>query len=180
MEDGRGLVVNLLERERLYQLIESDHGEITPETEELLEENYNNFVAKTDSVVESYQYLEGQIEAAKLRKQQLDDFIEVRQSAIERLKDHVHICMDQKKTTAFRGDFYEIKKRTPSKVAHIDNENLIPPEFIVVQTVTKIDKRKLLTALKNGESIDGASLIDGQRSIQFKTKSLSRKSKEDN
>ena len=68
------------------------------------------------------------------------------------------------------GEMGQISTRKPAKVIHIEDENLIPEDFASYTRV--IDRSKVKDALKNGEEISGASLIDGKKSIQFKMKGV--------
>ena len=165
------------EKESLYRLIELKKGEVSDEDERLLADNYNRFINKTDFIVEAYQYLMEQIEGAKSKKDELTKFIKVRQDAIERLKDHIDNCMAKENTNSFRGEFFEIKKRKPSKVLKIEDEDKIPAEFLAVKT--SVIKRKLIDAIKQGVEVEGVSIVDGERSIQFRAKSISKRGRPD-
>ena len=47
------------------------------------------------------------------------------------------------------------------------------------QTTVKINKAELKKAIKDGTvTVEGIELVDGEKSIQFKTKSLNRRRKE--
>lgn len=161
----------------LHELIEMDHGEITEEHESLMAELYAAIENKTDAVVEYSQMLDDQINMAEARKKEMDQFIKARKNALDRLKSYVMNCMDKTGTKAFTGSLFEIKERKPSQVLEIVDDSLVPVEYTtVIPAEVKVDKSALKKAVKNGEvNIEGVSLIDGKRSIQFKAKPVSKK-----
>ena len=53
-------------------------------------------------------------------------------------------------------------------VVVIDDEALIPDEYVTVKTVIAPDKRKLMKAMKEGESIPGAHTEETEPSIRIK------------
>lgn len=57
-------------------------------------------------------------------------------------------------------------KATPPKVV-VTNEVEIPAKFWVAQD-PKLDKKALLSALKDGQTIDGATLSNGSASLQIR------------
>ena len=60
--------------------------------------------------------------------------------------------------TSFKGKLFtfSISKSKPS--VEISNLEGIPSEYIEVEEVKKVDKRKLLEALQNGKEIQGAAI----------------------
>lgn len=50
----------------------------------------------------------------------------------------------------------------------IDDESLLPDEFVKVEVVTKADKNAIKAKLKAGEEIPGASLVRGETTIVIK------------
>ena len=166
------------EQEAITALLEMDQGEITEDHEALIEQVEQMITHKTDRVVGFYNFLTDEIDNAKKRKDEITVFIKVREAAQKRPKDYVSSCMEKLKAKAFEGEFYEIKERKPSKVLHINHEDLVPPEFTTVETIVKINKAELKKAIKEGTvEIEGIELVDGERSIQFKTKSLNSRRK---
>ena len=166
------------EQEAITTLLEMDQGEITEDHEALIEQVEQMIAHKTDRVVGFFNYLTDEIGNAKKRKDEIVTFIKVREAAQERLKDYVNTCMEKLESDCFTGKFFEIKKRKPSKVLHINHEDLVPAEFTTVETTVKINKAELKKAVKEATvEIEGIELVDGERSIQFKTKSLNSRRK---
>ena len=166
------------EQEAITALLEMDGGEITEDHDALIEQVEQMIAHKTDRVVGFYNFLTDEIDNAKKRKDEIATFIKVREAAQERLKDYVGSCMEKLESDCFTGKFFEIKKRKPSKVLHINHEDLVPAEFTTVETTVKINKAELKKAIKDGTvTVEGIELVDGEKSIQFKTKSLNRRRK---
>ena len=161
------------EQEAIGTLLEMDQGEVTEDHEALIEQVEQMIAHKTDRVVGFFNFLTDEIENAKKRRDEISNFIKVREAAQARLKDYVASCMDKLGSKSFEGDFYEIKERKPSLVLHINHEDLVPAEFTTVETKVKVNKSELKAAVKAGTvTVEGIELVEGERSIQFKTKSL--------
>lgn len=60
-------------------------------------------------------------------------------------------------------------KPSPASVI-VTSEDLIPDEWWKVETVRKLDKRRLSEALKNGISVEGAVLSNAYPSLSVRTK----------
>ena len=164
------------EQEAISALLEMDQGEVTEDHEALIAEVEKLIAHKTDRVVGFFNFLSDEIENAKKRRDEISNFIKVREAAQQRLKEYVAGCMDKLKAKCFEGEFYEIKERKPSKVLHINHEDLVPAEFTTVETIVKINKADLKKAVKDGTvTVEGIELVDGKKSIQFKLKSLPRR-----
>ena len=88
------------EQEAITALLEMDQGEITEDHEALIEQVEQMIAHKTDRVVGFYNFLTDEINNAKKRRDEISDFIKVREAAQKRLKDYVGSCMKKLKTKA--------------------------------------------------------------------------------
>ena len=82
---------------------------------------------------------------------------------VDRLKQYMFEAMkfaDVKKVNTSLNTWSIAKN--PASVNILD-ESLIDSQYIVVETVTKVDKKKLLTDLKNGLEVAGAEIKQGER-----------------
>ena len=164
------------EQEAIGALLEMDQGEITEDHDALIERVEQLISTKTDRVVGFHNFLTDEIDNAKKRRDEISTFIKVREAALKRLKDYVADCMAKLETTSLTGELYEIKERKPSRVLHINHDKLVPPEYITVVQTTKMDKVALKNDIKSGKlKVEGIELVDGERSIQFKTKSITKR-----
>lgn len=82
---------------------------------------------------------------------------------VDRLKQYMFEAMkfaDVKKVNTSLNTWSIAKN--PASVNILD-ESLIDSQYIVVETVTKVDKKKLLIDLKNGLEVTGAEIKQGER-----------------
>ncbi len=63
---------------------------------------------------------------------------------------------------------FTITLRKPSKRTVVDDVSLLPDEYVTVKTEVKPDLNKIKKALKEGVSIDGARLEDGETALLIK------------
>ena len=56
----------------------------------------------------------------------------------------------------------------PKKVLHVDDEELIPADFMVeVPATSRPDKKSLLDLLKMGISVEGVRMVDGKTGLRY-------------
>lgn len=142
---------------------------------ELLPDNVQELslelASKIDSVTFYRDSLNVHIEMLQNAVKTVKERVEFYEKKVEKLDDYVKMCLDAQNIDSFQGDLYKISKRKPVKVVEITNEKLIPIEYISIPVVKPtIMKSELAKALKQGEIIEGARLIDGKISVQYKLK----------
>lgn len=154
------------EIEKLNLMLELDEGEFNESYENLYTEIHELLTKKTDGCVGYIKKQEDLILLAKNKIKELKELIAAKEKKIERFKEYVCVCLDKLNKSAFEGTLYQIKKRKPSKVLVIDDENEVPPEFIEVVKQIKINKSDLIKSVKNGDIVsDKIYLKDGKPSI---------------
>ena len=89
-----------------------------------------------------------------------------KENAVKKLKEYVEFEMNGIGLTKVEGKLFKISFRK-SKVVKVLDETKIPKEFIKVKTTESISKTDLAKALKNGEIIEGAELVEN-KSLQIK------------
>ena len=89
-----------------------------------------------------------------------------KETTVKKLKEYVEFEMDGIGLNKVEGKLFKISFRK-SKAVKITDESKIPKEFIKVKTTETISKTELGKALKNGEIIEGAELIEN-KSLQIK------------
>lgn len=157
------------ELDQVMELLSHD-GEITPEIESMLATLEVALIEKTDSCAFVVQKLEDNIEAAKKRKKEIDEFIKRQEKSLERFESYIMLIMEKMDKSSIEGLLHKFTIRKPSKVVDVFDESVIPPEFKTVEVVTKVDKMAIKEKLKNDETVMGARLLDGKKTIQVKFK----------
>ena len=121
---------------------------------------------KTDSVAAYYRKMQADILNAENEKKRINDILTVRKNKLTRYKEYIYNCLDLLQVNSIEGDNSKLSFRKGVAKLSILDEKKIPINFI--KTVNSIDKAMLKEALKNGEIIDGAKLIDGDKSLIIK------------
>ncbi|MDK0797136.1 siphovirus Gp157 family protein [Clostridium perfringens] len=89
-----------------------------------------------------------------------------KENAVKKLKEYVEFEMNGIGLTKVEGKLFKISFRK-SKVVKVLDETKIPKEFIKVKTTESISKTDLAKALKSGEVIEGAELVEN-KTLQIK------------
>ena len=89
-----------------------------------------------------------------------------KENTAKKLKEYVEFEMNGIGLNKVEGKLFKISFRK-SKVVKVLDETKIPKEFIKVKTTESISKTDLGKALKNGEIIEGAELVEN-KSLQIK------------
>lgn len=89
-----------------------------------------------------------------------------KENAVKKLKEYVEFEMNGIGLNKVEGKLFKISFRK-SKVVKVLDETKIPKEFIKVKTTESISKTDLGQALKNGEIIEGAELVEN-KTLQIK------------
>lgn len=159
-----------IEFKALEDMLLHDDGEVTQSHEELEKMAHNLLVAKTDNYVSFVQKLEDEIELASTHIKRIQAYKKSRENAIERLKAYALNCMNIMKTDKIIGQMGQISTRKPIKALFIEDKSKIPEDFCSYERI--VDESKVKDALKQGDVIEGASLIDGKRAVIFKLKGV--------
>ncbi len=89
-----------------------------------------------------------------------------KENTVKKLKEYVEFEMNGIGLNKVEGKLFKISFRK-SKVVKVLDETKIPKEFIKVKTTESISKTDLGKALKNGEIIEGAELVEN-KTLQIK------------
>jgi hypothetical protein len=145
-------------------MLEESGGELTPEIEEALTINEENFVAKVEGYCEVIaKYKAAQAVLAE-RIKQLTAMKRTAENIEARMKERLAYGMNLMGRDRMEMGFHKISFRS-SQAVNILNEAHIPNHYVRVET--KIDKESLKRDLKAGLVIEGAELITN-KSIQIR------------
>lgn len=87
----------------------------------------------------------------------------------ESLKDYLRENMQASGISKIESDIIKVTLKKPTKKLVITDEDLIPDEYISVETSLKVDAKALTAAIKEGATlIEGAHLEDSKAPIEIK------------
>lgn len=161
---GQGISLYQLTNEHkcIYDLLEENGGEITPEIDAMLAINEANFLEKANGYCEIIAKYGGMAQLAAERIRQLQTYKKVAENAQKRLKERLQFAMAEYGLTKAELGLHKLSLRNSQAVEIID-ETKIPNEFIKVKV--EIDKAALREALLSGAAIEGAELKQNQSLI---------------
>lgn len=152
----------------LTQQIQVNNGEISENEEIILKELSMQLETKIDGVIDFFKHQNSYIDEIKRRKQELAELEKIEKNRLESFKKYVIKCMGMIGETKIKGQYGHVSLRKPSKKLIITDDTKIPLDFIETVETVKIDSMGIKTAIKNGEVIEGAELIDGEQGLMVK------------
>lgn len=152
------------EQLRINELLEESGGELTPEIEEALAINEENFLVKAEGYIESIAKYKALAEAADVRIKEMQRIKKTAENIEKRLKERLLWAMNAMERDRVEVGARKLSIRNTTSV-NITDEAHIPSYYIKVET--KIDKDTIKRDLKNGIAVEGAELVTNQ-SIQIR------------
>lgn len=152
------------EQLRINELLEESGGELTPEIEEALMLNAENFEIKADGYIESISRYKALAEAADVRIKEMQRIKKTSENIEKRLKERLLQAMMVMDVDKMEIGLRKLSIRNTSAV-NITDEAHIPAEYIIIEQ--KYDKTRIKDALKSGDVIPGAELVTN-KSIQIR------------
>ena len=145
--------------------IDEETGEILFDKDDL-ERIESEFSEKVDNIACYIKDLLALNEAIKNEKKNLDDRMNTNTKKIEWLKSYLSWSMKVRELDKYETPRSKISYRSSKKVEVTDLEQ-IPAEFIKTKTESSIDKKAVMEAFKNGQTVNGVEIIES-RNIQIK------------
>ena len=141
-------------------------GEITPELEQALAINEENFAAKSEDYGHAILNLKGMAAAAKAEKERLADLQKFYENTYNRLDNALKTAMvatghDKVETPTMR---LSLRHSTATEVDDLDQ---LPAEFKTTKVEVVADKTAIKKAIQQGEDVPGAHLVENV-SLQIK------------
>lgn len=150
----------------LMESVNEETGELDIDISKELEQVEGEFTAKAVAVATVYRKLkldsselDGEIKRLKAIKDRID-----KQS--DRVKEYLSMACESVGITNISGIYANISFRKSEETV-IDNQDLLPAEYIVEKTTYSPDKVKIKAALKAGKEVQGAH-IEEKQNIQIK------------
>ena len=149
------------EQAELFNQIDELDGELTPELEEALKINAENFESKIRGCIWRNKKQQDELEAAKKEKARVEKVIKRLEKSIADMEERMIFAVEmfggKKKVDTF---MLGVSK---SESTDIFDESLVPAEYKVVETTTttttKIPKDDVKKAIKAGIEVPGARII---------------------
>lgn len=162
--------MNLFQIEEQYQyilqLLEASEGEITPEIEEQLALNEENFEAKAKSYRAMIMKWKSDLVAAKAEEDRIKAFKQNRQNAIDRLSANLDYALQHRSLEKL--DFGVDGKISYRKsTAVVVNEEVLAKKWFTKKVTQSPNKTAIKEALVAGKKVKGAEL-DIRQNIQIK------------
>uniref|UniRef100_UPI0040578883 siphovirus Gp157 family protein n=1 Tax=Alistipes sp. TaxID=1872444 RepID=UPI0040578883 len=152
------------EQERINYLLEESGGELTPEIEEALIISQDNLMAKAEDFAASILAAESIARIAKERASELQTLAKKNEKKAAVMRDAIGSAMRAFGMDKITANLYTFSFRK-SVAVEIDDEVRVPARFTKVST--SVDKVAIKNALKRGELVEGAYLVEGQN-LQLK------------
>jgi hypothetical protein len=141
-------------------------GEITPELEQALAINEENFAAKSEDYGHAILNLKGMAAAAKAEKERL--------AALQKFYENTYNRLDNALKTAMVATGHD-KVETPtmrlslrhSTATEVDDLDAVPAEYKTTKVEVVADKTAIKKAIQQGEDVPGAHLVENV-SLQIK------------
>lgn len=156
----------------LDQIGDEPANDFNDEQRQLAIGNLNKaLITKTDQVAHFRESLNHLVDHINEKISELKDRKDFYERKIEKFDEYIQACLAIGNKDKIEGKLYKISKRKPSLKVEIYDESQIPIEFIKIpEPKPQIMKDELSKALKQGEIIDGARLVEGKSSITYKVK----------
>lgn len=139
----------------LNNLLEESMGELTPELEEALELNRDNFQIKADDYVKAIKNYKAEADAIAEEIKKLQEKKKVCENAIDKMKTSMRTAMDAFGMPKFQTGVFKVSMTT-SEAVNIIDESLIPEEYKKVRY--DISKTDIKNAIKAGVEVSGAEI----------------------
>lgn len=154
-------------QQELFDFILEADGEITPDVEESLKINEENFETKARSYIWMIKKLESENVTICHELERLKHIEKRNDKLIDRLKESMKMALEifgeSKKIDTFTLSIKETKS------TDIFDAELVPDKFKVTETVTttKIPKAEIKKAIDSGEEVPGAKIVTN-KTLQIK------------
>ena len=111
-----------------------------------------------EDIVKSILNLEAEVEAVKKAKWELDNKQKTAENSAEKLRKVLTQYMSIANSDKVKAGIFSISKGSAQSVELLYDDVENYPDKYLIEQKPKLDKRKLLADLKNGEAVDGAVL----------------------
>lgn len=111
---------------------------------------------------------EREIEDARAQVRTFQERIRTEENRVAYLKEAVRNALDEYYDGKLEAGLVTFSTAKNPASCSVVNAEELPAEYVRTKTITEPDKKAILDALKSGETITGAILVDGRRSLRIK------------
>lgn len=144
-----------------------EDGEVCEDALNALQQMEVEFSTKVESTAVVISEMIAESEALDSEIKRLQGRKRVRDNNVERLKDHLRHAMQEAGEAKVTGDRYTVTLGKPGVSVAIEGD--VPEQYQRVVPETRVpDKTAISKALKAGETVTGATLVEGKARILIK------------
>jgi hypothetical protein len=147
-------------------------GELTEELELSTLKTNIELVEKVDCIAFVIEEMKMRHAHATERMKEWNRIANQCEASIEALQLALKNFLTFKNEDKFHGYEYTIAKQLNPPKVKLVNEDLIPGEYIITETISRIDRKAILDAMKSGKQVPGADI---ERTERIAIKSSQRK-----
>ena len=141
----------------IQQILETE--ELTPELYQALMLNQNQLQTKAGGYAKIMANKQANVDGATAEMKRLKAYIEQEQKKIDRLKNAMLQSMLITGIEKLESEFWRFSVRR-SEAVEVDIVEALPSEFRTIKNVVTADKVAIKEAIKRGENVTGARLIE--------------------
>ncbi len=142
------------------------------ELDQLAADNLSALMAKHADKVQGVGFFitrrELEIEDARSQVRVFQDRIRTEENRVAYLKDAVRNALDEYYDGKLEAGLVTFSTAKNPASCSVVNADELPAEYVRTKTITEPDKKAILDALKTGDAVPGAILVDGRRSLRIK------------
>ena len=86
----------------------------------------------------------------------------------DQLRDYLRYNMQESGITKIECPLFTVSLRKSRDIVSIDDESLIPDDYVTVKATVSPNKAEILKALKSGADVPGASIKESEQSLVIK------------
>lgn len=122
--------------------------------------------SQVTNIVESIRTLESELSELENMKKTIDLRVTTHKKAIEQAKSAIKDSMQKNKLKSIKTDTVQITLKSSTKKVEIQDESLIPEEYIKRDPV--VNTMLLKAVLATGKEVPGAKLVPGAEALTIK------------
>lgn len=129
---------------------------------QLLEEVKTRFEDKAEGVMKIVRMTEGDVAAFKLEEERIYKARKAKEKKVEWLKEYLRRNMQMTETKVCQAGIFKLMRVNAKPSVLIENETILPQDFIVRKEVLSPDKGRIFEVLSGGGQVPGAALVPNE------------------